>query len=121
MCSRYPSAKRPRVGLLVLAAPAELRGAGIANPSRLRDGDAEGYAKGVVVAMFVGTRWGGACFVGRDVFVSSDRGCSRAGRQQRQLRVPPLSVVACQVGGEGGWVGDVGIEDETIAVGDEIK
>ncbi len=76
MCSRYPSAKRPRVGLLLLAAPAELRGAAIANPSRSRDGDAEGYAKGAAVAMFAGMRWGGACFVGRNVFVSNGRGAA---------------------------------------------
>ena len=30
-------------------------------------------------------------------------------------------MVARQVGGEGGWVGDVGVDDETIAVGDEVK
>ncbi len=30
-------------------------------------------------------------------------------------------MVACQVGGEGGWVGDTGIDDETIVVGDEVK
>ena len=49
------------------------------------------------------------------------RGCSRAGRRQRRLRVPPLSVVARRVGGEGGWVGDVGVDNETIAVGNEVK
>ena len=48
----------------------------IANPSGSRDSDAEGYAKGVTVAMFAGTRWGGACFVGRDVFVRGGRGAA---------------------------------------------
>ncbi len=61
-----------------LAAPAESREAVIANPSGSHDGDAEGYAKGAAVAMFAGMRWGGACFVGRDVFVSG--GGSAAGR-----------------------------------------
>ena len=75
-CSRYPSAKRPRVGLLLLAAAAESRGAAIANPSGLRDGNAEGYAKGAAVVMFAGTRWGGACFDGRDVFISGGRGAA---------------------------------------------
>ncbi len=32
-------------------------GAAFANPFRLRNGDAEGYAKGVAVAMFAGTRY----------------------------------------------------------------
>ena len=59
-----------------LAAPAESRGAVIANPSGSRDGNAEGYAKGAAVAMFAGTRWGGACFVGRDVFVSGGGGAA---------------------------------------------
>ena len=59
-----------------LATPAESREAVIANPSGLRDGDAEEYAKGVAVAMFAGTRWGGACFVGRDVFVSGGEGAA---------------------------------------------
>ncbi len=74
MCSRYPSAKRPHVGLLLLAAPAESQGAAIANPSGSRDGDAEEYAKGVAVAMFAGTRCRGACFVGCGVFISSGGG-----------------------------------------------
>ncbi len=56
--------------------PAESRGAVIANPSGLRDGDAEGYAKGAAVAMFAGTRWGGACFFGRDAFVSGGGGAA---------------------------------------------
>ena len=76
MCSQYPSAKRPHVGLLLLAVPAKLWGARIANPSRLRDGNAEGYAKGVAVAMFAGIRWGRPCFVGRDVFVSGSGGAA---------------------------------------------
>ena len=59
-----------------LATPAESQGAVIANPSGSRDGDAEGYAKGAAVAMFAGTRWGGACFVGRDVFVSGGGGAA---------------------------------------------
>ncbi len=59
-----------------LATPAESQGAAIANPSGSHDGDTEGYAKGAVVAMFAGTRWGGACFVGRDVFVSSGGGAA---------------------------------------------
>ncbi len=48
----------------------------IPNPSGSRDGDAEGKAKGAVVAMFAGTRLGGACFVGRNVFVSSGGGAA---------------------------------------------
>ena len=75
-CNRYPSAKRPRVGLLLLAAPAESRGAVIANPSGSRDSNAEEYAKGAAVAMFAGTRWGRACFVGRNVFVSGGGGAA---------------------------------------------
>ena len=59
-----------------LAAPAESQGAAITNPSGPRDGDAEGYAKGAAVTMFAGTRWGGACFVGRDVFVSGGKGAA---------------------------------------------
>ena len=75
-CSRYPSVKRPCVGLLLLVALAESGGAGIANPSRLRNGDTEGYTKGAAVAMFAGMRWGGACFVGRNVFVSGSGGAA---------------------------------------------
>ncbi len=36
----------------------------------------EGFAKGAAVAMFAGTRWGGACFVGRDVFVIGGGGAA---------------------------------------------
>ena len=75
-CSRYPSAKHPRVGLLLHAAPAESWGAAIVNPFGSRNGNVEEYAKGAVVAMFSGTRWGGACFVGRDVFISGGGGAA---------------------------------------------
>ncbi len=54
-----------------------MRGAAIANPSGLRDSDAEEYTKGAAIAMFAGMRWGGACFVGRDVFVSSGGGAAQ--------------------------------------------
>ncbi len=55
---------------------AESQGATIANPSGSRDGDAEDYAKRVAVAMLAGTRWGGACFVGSNVFVSGGGGAA---------------------------------------------
>ncbi len=61
---------------MLLADPAELRGAAIANSSGSRDDNAEGYAKGAVVAMFTGMRWRGACFVGHDVFVSGGTGAA---------------------------------------------
>ncbi len=61
---------------MLLAVPAESRGAVIANPSGLCDGNAEGYAKGAAIAMFAGMRWGGPCFVGCDIFVSSGGGAA---------------------------------------------
>ncbi len=62
--------------LVRLAVPAESRGAAIANPSGSHDGNAEEYAKGAVVAMFAGTRWGGPCFIGHDIFVSGSGGAT---------------------------------------------
>jgi hypothetical protein len=70
--------------------------------------------------MFAGTRWGGACFVGHNIFVSGGGGAAGQDDDDDDF-VTPLSMVARQVGEEGGWVGDVGVGDETIAAGDEVK
>ena len=70
--------------------------------------------------MFAGTRWGGlASLAGTSL--SAAAGVQQGGTTTTTTLCPASICVACWVGGEGGWVGDVGVDNETIAVGDEVN